>query len=130
MKVLLDQGLPRSAVELLRDRGIDAVHTGDCGLATATDSRILERARRDHRVIVTLDADFHALIALSGAKSPSVVRIRVEGLRAKELVELVQRVLGQCAKELGQGALVSVTPGRVRLEHLPIGRSATGAPDV
>ena len=44
MKLLLDQGLPRSAAALL------------CQL---------------RRVVVTLDADFHTLLALSGAASPS-----------------------------------------------------------
>ena len=37
MKLLLDQGLPRSAAELLRQKGLDAVHTGECGLSVASD---------------------------------------------------------------------------------------------
>ena len=42
MKLLLDHGLPRSAAGLLRDAGMDAVHTGERGLATASDQ---QRAR-------------------------------------------------------------------------------------
>ena len=37
MKLLLDQGLPRSAASLLRDVGIDTLHFGEIGLAAATD---------------------------------------------------------------------------------------------
>lgn len=85
MKFLLDQGLPRSTASLLRDTGIDTVHTGEIGLATAVDSDILQHAQRESRVVVTLDADFHALLALSGASTPSVIRIRIEGLRAQAL---------------------------------------------
>ena len=51
-------------------------------MSTAEDVEILERDRQDQQTIVTLDADFHALLALSGAISPSVIRIRIEGLRA------------------------------------------------
>ena len=45
MRVLLDQGLPRSAAGLLCDLGVDAIHTGQCGLATATDAHILAAAK-------------------------------------------------------------------------------------
>jgi Domain of unknown function (DUF5615) len=45
MKLLLDQGLPRSTVLHLRNQQIEAVHVGDRGLATATDSKLLVRRR-------------------------------------------------------------------------------------
>lgn len=58
MKVLLDQGLPRSTATLLRARGIDALHVAEIGLSAAADAVILEQGRTDERTIVTLDADF------------------------------------------------------------------------
>jgi hypothetical protein len=39
-------------------------------MARAEDSDILDEARRSGRMVVTLDADFHTLMALSGATSP------------------------------------------------------------
>ncbi len=48
MKLLLDQGLPRSAASLLRDAGIDTIHTGEIGFATAEDTAILERANEEN----------------------------------------------------------------------------------
>lgn len=53
MKLLLDQGLPRSAARLLREDGIDTLHVGEIGLSTASDNEILRRGREDERVIVT-----------------------------------------------------------------------------
>ena len=44
MKLLLDQGLPRSTAEILRAAGFDVVHTAEIGLATATDEMIIARA--------------------------------------------------------------------------------------
>jgi predicted nuclease of predicted toxin-antitoxin system len=72
MRFLLDQGLPRSAAELLRNQNLDVVHVGEAGLASAEDAEILMRGREDRRIVVTLDADFHSLMALSGATEPSV----------------------------------------------------------
>jgi predicted nuclease of predicted toxin-antitoxin system len=120
MKLLLDQGLPRSAAVLLREEGNDAVHTGEIGLATATDDQILHRARNENRVVVTLDADFHALLALSGASSPSVIRIRIEGMRASALTTLLRDLVDDWNSELDAGVLLTVQPGRVRLRRLPL----------
>lgn len=120
MKLLLDQGLPRSAAALLRNAGIDTVHTGEIGLATAEDEAIMERARREERIVITLDADFHALPALSNSSAPSVVRIRIEGLRARAISELIQKVLEGWGDELEDGAMLTVQLGRVRLRRLPL----------
>ena len=120
MKLLLDQGLPRSAASLLRDTGIDAIHTGEIGYATAEDATIVELARQEERVVVTLDADFHALLALSGASSPSAIRIRIEGLRAEALAELLRTILADWSSELEKGAVLTVQPGRIRFRNLPM----------
>lgn len=120
MKLLLDQGLPRTSAARLRSLRIDAVHTGEIGLATAEDAEILEKARREKRVVVTLDADFHALLALTSATEPSVIRIRIEGLRAQPVTRLLQKILIEWEDELNSGVMLSVQPGQIRIRHLPI----------
>ena len=120
MKLLLDQGTPRSSAALLRQAGFDAVHTGEIGLAEVPDEEILRRASLEDRVVVTLDADFHALLALSQASKPSVVRIRLEGLRAEEFCRIVRNVIQQCLSDLAQGAVLSVQENRIRVRRLPV----------
>jgi predicted nuclease of predicted toxin-antitoxin system len=120
MKLLLDQGLPRSTAFLLRAAGIEAIHVGERALATAPDSAILEVARQEERIVVTLDADFHALLVLSGSASPSVIRIRIEGLRTEPLAALLVDVLKLCKDDLSRGAMVSVTEHGVRVRRLPL----------
>lgn len=118
--LLLDQGLPRSAADRLRNSGWDAVHTGEIGLSAASDSTILAFAREHNRVVVTLDADFHALLAVGGGQSPSVVRIRREGLDAEALAKLLLAVLPQLESALHEGAMVSVLDDSVRVRLLPV----------
>ncbi|ANV89730.1 DUF5615 family PIN-like protein [Picosynechococcus sp. PCC 8807] len=120
MKLLLDQGLPRSAAMLLSEAGIDTIHVAEIGLSAADDTDILQRAKDDERVVVTLDADFHALLALSEAASPSVIRIRIERLRAQALTNLLLKVLGEVTEDLEQGAIVTVEMSRVRMRRLPL----------
>ena len=63
----------------------------DIGLSRATDRQILDYAMSDNRICVTLDADFHALLATAGASKPSVIRIRKEGMPAHALAQLLVR---------------------------------------
>lgn len=120
MKLLLDQGLPLSAATLLRDVGIDTIHVGEIGLSAAEDAEIIQRAREEGRVVVTLDADFHTLLALEEAIAPSVIRIRIERLRAQALTDLLLRVISECEQELQQGAALTVEPSRIRIRRLPL----------
>ena len=120
MKLLLDQGLPRSASRLLSERGIDTIHVGEIGLYAAEDAEIIQQAREQDRIVVTLDADFHSILALNNFSSPSIIRIRIERLRAEALTELLFDVINQCQQELTQGAAVTVEPSRIRIRRLPL----------
>ncbi len=120
MKLLLDQGLPLSAASLLRDTGIDTIHVGEIGMSEAEDGEIIQKARAEGRVVVTLDADFHTLLAFDEATSPSVIRIRIERLRAQALTALLLKVIDECDRELQTGAAISVEPSRIRIRYLPL----------
>ena len=81
---------------------------------------ILQKGRDEGRIVVTLDAEFHALLALSRATSPSVIRIRIEGLHGPEAASLIEAVITRCGEDLAQGAVVTVQPRRMRIRRLPL----------
>jgi len=122
LKLLLDQGVPRSAEDVLSDDPLNlaAVHVSGLGMSTATDAEIIQYARQNDLVIVTLDADFHALLALSSSKKPSVIRIREQGLDSAAFCRLMQAIWPRVADAAGAGALISVTETRIRIRRLPI----------
>ena len=120
MRWLLDQGLPRSTASFLRQASHDAVHVGEIGLAAAADDTILDRAASEHRVVVTMDADFHALLAVRRTTGPSVVRIREEGLRAPEIADLLDRLARTFPTRLENGCLMTFSNGKVRYRDLPL----------
>jgi predicted nuclease of predicted toxin-antitoxin system len=78
LRLLLDQGPPRDAAWPLRAVGVSCTHVGEAGMSAAADTEILECARLGNSVVVTLDADFHAILAVRNASKPSVVRVRNE----------------------------------------------------
>lgn len=118
--LLLDQGLPYSTALYLKQEGITASHASDLGLSQATDADILVYAEQHNLVLVTLDADFHLLLATSGAASPSVIRLRLQGKNGRQLAVIIAGVLEQTRESLKAGAVVSVGSTLVRVKLLPL----------
>jgi predicted nuclease of predicted toxin-antitoxin system len=129
MKFLLDQGLPRSTVGHLQALGHEAEHVGNLGMATATDEVILAEGKSRSAIVVTLDSDFHALLALSNASSPSVIRIRMQGLKGKNVATILEQVVEATEQELIAGAAVTVTDRRLALRRLPLITNQTEDPN-
>jgi len=118
--VLLDQGLPFSTAARLKAAGWDAVHVAELGMSRATDREILAFAALDQRVCITLDADFHALLAINKLAVPSVVRVRREGLDAVAMTELLLGIWDTLAPRLNAGTMVTVTKESIRFRGLPV----------
>ena len=109
IRILLDQGLPRTTASYLQTEEWDVLHTGDIGLSKTKDIEILEYARNNNRIIITLDADFHSFLAVTNAASPSVIRIRMEGLKARDIAKLIKRVWPSIELSARQGAMITIT---------------------
>lgn len=118
---MLDQGCARSTATILNQLGWDVAHVADLGLSRATDVAILEVAKTQNRVCVTLDADFHTYLAVTNAAAPSTIRIRIERLNAQALPNLLTEVWPMIADQLqDRAAMVTITESGVRLRSLPI----------
>jgi len=72
-------------------------------MSRADDQEILAWALGENATVVTLDADFHTILAVSGATAPSVIRLRRQGLNAPAVVEIVRNVAARFQAELEHG---------------------------
>lgn len=121
IRFVLDQGVPRDAADLLRQTGFDCTHVAEVGKFRADDTAILSWAREHNSTVVTLDADFHTILAVSGETAPSVIRFRLQGLNAPRVVELVRAVLARYRSELSQGCMITVKSKKTTCHRLPVG---------
>ncbi|MGC4053986.1 MAG: DUF5615 family PIN-like protein [Paludibaculum sp.] len=119
-RVLLDQGISPVTAGLLREQGFDAIHVCELGMERAEDAQILEIARLESRVCVTLDHDFHSHLAATGHGRPSVVLLRVQSLDSRGQAELIEAILRQCELVLVEGAAISADRERIRIRRLPL----------
>lgn len=89
MKVLLDTGISRSALDALAAAGHDAVWAGEWQFDPG-DEEILSRALAEGRTLVTVDKDFGELAVVHGVRHAGIVRL--VGLRALQQGPVCLRV--------------------------------------
>lgn len=90
-------------------------------MQAAPDPMVLDHARSGTRVLISADTDFGALLARSGAKSPSVLLIRrLAGRRAADQSAIIQANLQPVAEDLAAGAIVVLSDDWIRIRRLPL----------
>jgi len=127
VRLLFDANLSPEVARRLGEAGHDSTHVGDIGLLTAADPAILEAAADQDRVLITADADFGALLALGSLAAPSVVLLRsADHMRPAEQAALLGANLPAIQEALNEGAIVSLSPDRLRVRTLPMGAETNG----
>jgi len=120
VRFLADMGISPRSVAFLRDRGVEAVHLHELGLDRMSDAEVVRKARREGYVVLTHDLNFSELIALSGAELPSVVIFRLRDMRPDNVNRYLEVLVTEHQRALNQGAIFSVSEGRIRVRMLPM----------
>ena len=120
MKLLVDMNLSPRWVRTLVEAGIEAAHWSSLGPAKATDAEIMAFARANGYIILTHDLDFSAILAATQGLKPSVVQVRAEDVRPETVGPALIEAMRQTARQLEEGALLTVDPARARLRILPL----------
>jgi len=114
MKFLVDRCAGAKLARWLWEQGHDVVdaseHDPDPG-----DEELLARATAEGRVMVTLDNDFGALVFAYGAAHCGIVRL--PDVPAARRIALCSRLLASHAKELWEGAIITVRGDRIRISR-------------
>jgi len=120
MKFLADMGISPEAVRFLNSLGHEAIHLHDQGLNREDDPAILEKAKREDRILLTHDLDFADLVAASGAALPSVITFRLRNMKPASVNRYLGEIVIQHQQALDRGAFISVTEGKIRVRLLPM----------
>jgi predicted nuclease of predicted toxin-antitoxin system len=107
-RLLLDQGLPRDAADQLRRSAVECTHVGEIGMSAAPDAEVLEYAAAKGCIVATLDGDFHTMLIVTGRPGPSVIQIRMEGLKGTAIASIIQDALTMYAADLANGCMTTV----------------------
>jgi predicted nuclease of predicted toxin-antitoxin system len=122
MKIVVDMNLSPQWIAVLGSAGHECVHWSEVGSADALDREIMSWARSNGFVVLTHDLDFGAILAATGADSPSVLQVRTQDVSPKHIGELVLSAFKQFEEMLNQGSLVSIDAKQARARILPLAR--------
>jgi predicted nuclease of predicted toxin-antitoxin system len=85
-----------------------------------SDAEVVKKARREDYFVLTHDLGFAELIALSGTELPSVVIFRLRDMRPDNVNRYLEVLVTEHQTALNQGAIFSVSEGRIHVRMLPI----------
>ena len=121
MRFVADMGIALDVARVLRSGGHDVLHLCEVGLQRLPDDQIIAKAVTEDRIVLTHDLDFSRLLALSGAREPSLITFRLSDMSPPSVTPRLAEVLRIHEADLRRGAVISISDGAIRCRLLPIG---------
>jgi predicted nuclease of predicted toxin-antitoxin system len=112
LKLLLDKCVSPRMRTALEAAGHDVVWVGDWN-SDPGDAVILESAKRELRVLITLDKDFGELAVAFGQPHCGIVRL--VDIHPRDQASACESILARHGNELAAGAIATLARGRIRL---------------
>ncbi len=117
MKFKTDENLPREAATVLQSAGFDAETVWNEALSGAPDEILADRARREGRVLVTLDLDFANIRHYPPEKHAGIVVLRPSNQDIESVLSLLRRIFPVLLERSPVGELWIVQRDRIRFRQ-------------
>ena len=115
MRFKIDENLHDEVAEALRAHGHDAQTVVDEGLRGRPDADIAETARREGRVLVTLDLDFGNIREYPPEHYRGLIVLRVADQSRRHVLGVMERLLAVLDCAPLEGHLWVVSEGGIRI---------------
>jgi predicted nuclease of predicted toxin-antitoxin system len=102
VRFLIDTQLPAALAQWLREKGHNAEHVLEIGLAQSKDSPIWQYATQNQAAIITKDEDFAEWIR-RGRRGPAIVWLRIRNSSKGVLLTWFDPLLPLVVQKLRQG---------------------------
>ncbi len=105
-KLLLDENIGFLVIRRLRREKYDVLSVLE-EMPGAGDSVVLAKARREKRIVVTLDQDFGGLVFRDLKKHAGIILLRLEHESAENIAQILLSVLKQYGDQLSSKFVVA-----------------------
>ncbi|GAB4546595.1 MAG: hypothetical protein Fur002_21830 [Anaerolineales bacterium] len=117
LKVVVDEGLPRQAVRMLRERGYDAASVVELGWGGWKDPLLWIAIQKEERYLVTADKGFGDIRAYPPGKHFGVLLLRPDEDGIRPVIELLEKVLDAYKLDDLVSATTVATPRGIRMRR-------------
>ena len=118
MRVKVDEDLPRAAVQMLRDRGYEAVSVLDQRMGGWRDPALWQAIQAEQRFLVTADKGFADIRFHVPGTHAGVLLLRSDQDGIRPVIELLELVLASYSLEALARTVTVVTPRGIRIRRV------------
>jgi predicted nuclease of predicted toxin-antitoxin system len=112
MRFLIDRCAGTLLAGWLRTQAHDVVESRERG-PDPGDRVLLQWARQESRILITIDTDFGQLVFLEGQSHSGLIRL--PDVSSSERVAIVKDLIERFQKELESHAIITVRGGKIRI---------------
>ena len=117
MRLKVDEDLPRVAVEMLRDRGYEALSVVEQGMAGLKDPDLWQAVQAEQRFLVTADKGFADIRFHAPGTHAGVLLLRPDQDGVRPVIGLLRRVLASYDLAALGGAVTVATSRGIRIRR-------------
>jgi len=117
VKIKLDENLPASLAEMLRQAGHDTDTVPEEGLAGQPDPVVWKMTQQSGRLLITQDLDFSDIQQYQPGTHHGILLIRLADPSRSQLLTCVRRLIQTEDLESWSGCFVVATERKVRIRH-------------
>lgn len=117
LKLLTDENVFPSTVEILRSHHFDVTDIKELGLIGIGDREIMDLAKRERRIVVSLDLHFANIFLFPPSECPGIIVLRIKPAVPAKVDRAIERFLQRMDPEKIKNALVIVSEDKFRIRR-------------
>ena len=114
-KILVDQNIPKRAMDWLKQKGFEIVTLADANLRGATDKKIAAFAIRNKMAVLTQDVDFAKMYHTLYRRRLAVILVNTKEGTTQSIIQALDKAQSRLNLKNVQNQLVIITERRIRI---------------
>ena len=114
-KILIDQNIPKSVIDWLRQKGFEIVTLADANLKGAPDKKIAVYAVQNNMAVLTQDSDFGKMYHTLYRRKLAVILVSTKEGTTQSIIQALDKAQLRLNLKNVQNQLLIVTKKRIRI---------------